>query len=139
MNTLLSLVRTFVPDAVLRAKVLQELRIVSAAASAWVLTSLYVFLTTHVHAFSQTDDMAIATVVATAVGGLVLAIGSAVFSWLDPEKVDAKVQQAHVDGQVLGAQLATSSPQAAAKVAAVSGTPEALADVLAKLKAASGQ
>ncbi|HEX3429565.1 MAG TPA: hypothetical protein VHT03_01655 [Rhizomicrobium sp.] len=74
---MLNLIRALVPGGLLRAQVLKWLRWASTAVGAWVLTSTYVRLTTHIHSLSQSDAASISGVVATAAAGLVLTFGHA--------------------------------------------------------------
>lgn len=135
MNTLLSLVRTFVPDGLLRAKVLAAIRAASLMAGAAVLTIAYGFITTHFKMISEADATAIATTLSTCAAGLVLTIGAAVFQQLDPVKVDREVKSAHAAGVAIAAKAISAGTTTPEEITAASGTPMALAELIAKLKA----
>lgn len=103
----------------------------SMAAGAWALTSTYVYLTTHISTLSQTDAMSIAATVSTAVGGLILTVGSAVYDQLDAGNVDAKIQIAAVTGST----ETVNDKDSIQAVKDNKATPEALPSALATIQA----
>lgn len=137
MNTLLSLARTFLPDGVLRARVLQQLRTWGAAAGVLVLAWTVAYIKSHFPQIADADATAIATTIAAAVSGLIVSVGSAIFAWLDPIKVDATVKAAQAQGASQAAAAIGAGQTTPADITAASGSPAALAKVLAAL--ASGK
>ena len=130
----LNLVRKYLSDPVMKAKIMAWLRYAATAAGVATTTTVGEFIATHLTFFSQTSAMGIATAAGAAVAGLILAIGSAVYgSVVVPNNTAAKISIAAATGSE---DLANHAPTVAAvKVAAQSGTPEALQQLLASLKA----
>lgn len=124
-------VKSILSSGVFRARVLKVINGASLAAGAWTLSHMYDWLTTHATYFSQADSMAIAGTVSAAVAGLILTVGSAIYSQLDVSKVNAKIVTAAVTGSV----EAANNPDVRKAVTAASGSPEALQQVIATLKA----
>lgn len=124
----------YLSDPETKAKVMKWLRWASQGAGAWVLTSLYIWIRAHFSMISDGDAAAIAGVVSTAIGGLVLSGGSALYSMIDAANVGAKIEIAKAGGT--DAQI--NDPKLVATVRAVSGTPAALEQTLAILKTGAG-
>lgn len=96
-NFLIGIARSFLTNGLVRARVLQLSRVASAALSGWVLTSVYVFITTHLKFIDAHDAAYLAGVLATCAGGLVLGIVSVIYSWADPKKVSQEIASAKAD------------------------------------------
>lgn len=124
-------VKVLLSSSIVRARAMKVLNGLSMAGGTWALTSTYVFITMHFHSVSTVDATAIATTVSAAVAGLILTIGSAIYSQFDVTKVNAKVTTAAVTGSV----EAANDPGIRAAVTAASGSPEALAQLKATLVA----
>lgn len=124
--------RRFLSDPETKAKALKWLRWASQGAGAATLTLVLNWLTSH--NIDQANALAIATVVSTAVGGLILSGGSAIYSLIDVENVGAKIQIAKAGGT--DAQI--NDPKEVATIKAASGTPSALQQALAALTAGEG-
>lgn len=133
---MLDLIRRLIPDDLIRAKFLKYLRSAAMAAGAAVLTFVTTFLVQH-H-FSIEDATAIATVVSSAVAGLILTVGSALFSQWDATHVD-KIQASSVIDTASTVAAAIGSGQTTPQQiqAAVAQGKPALDAALAALK--SGQ
>lgn len=124
----MSIIKTLLSNPLVKARALQVLQGASMAAGAWAMTSSYVFLSTH--GVSNTDALSIATVVSTAVAGLILSLGSMVYSQMDVTRVDTKIQIAAITGSV----QAVNDKQAIQVAKTVSGSPEALQEALRVLQ-----
>ena len=123
------LMQKFLSDPETKAKALKWLRWASQGAGAWVLTSLYVWLRAHLAMISDGDAAAIAGVVSTAVAGLILSGGSAIYSMIDVANVGAKVAIAKAGGT--DAQINDKAVVAQVKTVlkAEDGTPQAIQQV----------
>lgn len=132
--------KVILASGLVKARVMKAINGASMAAGGWALTSTYVFITTHFHTVSTGDATAIASTVSLAVAGLVLTIGSAIYSQFDATKVDAKITTAAVTGSVQAAndpnvRAAVVAAAASPTITAPSGSPEALAQLKASLAA----
>lgn len=125
MGSIVNLIHAFGLDGVVRARALQMLRMAGAAAAGW----LGFWLTKH--GIAQAD----ASAIGAAVAALILASGSAVFSWIDPAAVDQKMADAHAQGAALAASAIRAGKATPEQITALSGSPEALKQLLAMLKA----
>lgn len=128
MSTIFNLIKALGLDTVLRARVLQELRVLGAYAAGFISNWLVA------HGVSPND----ATAVGASIASLVLTCGSAGFSWIDPAKVNEKITAAHAQGVATAAAAITAGTVTPAAITAVSGTPDALLQLAAKLKAGHG-
>lgn len=126
MGALFNIIRSLGLDSVLRARVLQELRVVGGMAAGALATWLAS------KGVSQSDALAIGA----AVSALIVAAGSAGFSWADPQKVDDKMTSTHADGAVAAATLIASGKATPQQITALSGSPAALKELLARLSTA---
>lgn len=124
-----AMLKTFIANPLVRARIIKAIRGASMAAGAWALTSTYVFITTHFKQLSAEDATAIATVVSTSVGGLVLTIGSAIYSQFDVSNVNAKVTAAAATGTVEAASDPAVLAKAKEAIKATSGSPDALLEL----------
>lgn len=111
---------SFVPDGLVKAGINALARHVATGLAAVVLTLLLS------HGATQTD----AKHISEDVGSIILALGSVAWSLYDNKKVDTKIKTAAATGSV----QAANTP-AIRTIVAQNGTPDALAQALAKLKA----
>ncbi len=132
-NWLKSLLASYLDNPAIKAKIMAWLRWAAAAAGTAVFTLTVQFITAHLAFIEQGYAVAIATTLAGAVSSMVLLAGSAAYNVIDPDTVNARIQIAAATGSTA---LVNDKPTVqAVKVAAKSGTPEALSQVLANLKA----
>ena len=127
------LLKTFLSDPTTKAKALKWLRWASQGAGAATLTLVFNWLMSH-H-IDQANATAIATVVSTAVGGLILSGGSALYSMVDANNVGAKIAIAKAGGTDAQINDTAVVKEVKAAVTAPSGTPAALQQVQAVLEA----
>lgn len=130
------ILKTFISSGLVRARVTAGINAASIATGGWVLSHLYDWLGAHATFFSKADDATIAGLVATALAGLVLTVGSSVYNTVvDPNNVNAKVIAAAATSSVVAANDPAVIKEAKASVAATPGTQAALDDLVAKLSA----
>jgi hypothetical protein len=131
-----NLLRSLVSSPLMRARIKNGINAASIAAGAWTLSHLYDWLMAHATYFSQTDNMAIAGTIASAIAGVVLTGGSVIYSTVvDPNTVNAKIIAVAATGDVTTASDPVVVADVKAAVKAVPGTPAALDDLVAKLSA----
>lgn len=82
------------------------------------------------HGVGQTD----ASTAAQDIGGLILVGVSIAFSMLDVKKVDNQVATTAAQAAATASQAAAANPAVAKQIAAVSGSPEALGQLLTALR-----
>lgn len=126
----MGIIQSLFSSPLVKAKALKWLRWASTSAGAVTLTWTFNFLSVNMKSFSTADDASIATVVSTAVAGLILSIGGAVYSMIDANNVDAKITIAAATGSTAQA----NDPVAVRSVKAASGSPEALQEAISALK-----
>lgn len=127
-----SILKMLFSSPVVQARAKGVIATASAVAGGWVLSHMIDWLGAHAAFLSHADAMALAGTVATFAAGLILAGGTAVFNVVvDPSNVNAKVIAAAATGNPATANDASTI----ATVKAAAGTPDALADVVAKLTA----
>lgn len=125
------ILKTFIGSGLVRARVTAGINAASIALGAWTLSHLYDWLMAHATFFSTTDNAAIAGTVATAIAGLVLTGGSALYNTIvDPNNVNAKVIAAAATGDVA---TANDPATVTAVKAAVKASPDDLGALVAKL------
>lgn len=120
-------INSLVPDSVRGAQVLKALRWLATVAG----TAVFSFCVAH--GFNTTD----ATAISGAVGGLIIAVGSGIYSLWDAKNVGAKIDAVKVETAQQTAAAVVADPNTAEKIAvtAQSGTPEAAKQVTAILLA----
>ena len=136
MTLLSALVPTFIKNwlcnPVIKAKLMKWLRWASQGAGTFVLVNTYQYLHLHVTSLPDSNAATIAGVLSAAAGGLILSVGSALYSMIDADTVDAKINIVALTGSVHAANSNTliKEVKAATKqISAPSGTPEALAQL----------
>ena len=127
--------KNLLSNGLLRAKALKWLRWASNSAGTSTMTLVAVYIHRHFgQLVNDTDGFAIATVLGTAVGGLIMSVGSAFFAQADANNVDAKMQIAAVTGSIAAANDKSNVQAVKQAVTAPSGSPEALQQVMTALK-----
>lgn len=127
-------IKTLLSSPTVKARALKIIRGGSMAAGAWALTSSYVWLTTHVTSLSEVDAMSIASVISTAVAGLVLTVGSAIYSQFDVTLVSEKITVAAATGSVEAANDKQFRTEIIKYVGAPSGSPESVTQAVEILR-----
>lgn len=135
-------VKDLLANPLVKARIKNGINAASIGVGAATLDHMYNWLLAHATYFSQADSAAIAGTVASCAAGLVLTVGSAIYSTVvDPANVNAKVIAAAATGDASAANDASTikDVKAAVKADAVlatpPGTPGALDALVAKLSA----
>jgi len=118
-------IKSILPDGVLRSWVLATGRHVATAASGVVLTYLIA------HGAKQAD----ADTIAQAIGAIVLGLCSYGYSLWDVKNVDKKISTAKNETAVTISTAVKADPKVSKEVTAASGSPDAMNDLIARLKA----
>ena len=121
-----SFITSLVPDSVIGAQVLKGLRWLSTVIGAALFTDLV-----H-HGMTQSD----AASISAAAGGLVLAVGSGLYSMWDAKNVGKKLDQTAMTTaqEVTSAIVANPNATSTIAITAQSGSPQALQQLLALAK-----
>lgn len=127
-------IKTFLSNPVVKARALKLIRGASMAAGGWALHSSYNWMTAHFTNMSEASALSIATALSTAVAGLVLTIGSAVYAQFDVTNVAEKMTVAAATGSLEAANDKTVRKEIIAQVVAKSGTPESVTQAVEVLR-----
>lgn len=127
-------IKTFLSNPIVKARALKLIRGGSMAAGGWALNSSYDWMTAHFTNMSEASALSIATALSTAVAGLVLTIGSAVYAQFDVTNVAEKMTVAAATGSLEAANDKTVRKEIIAQVVAKSGTPESVTQAVEVLR-----
>lgn len=122
--------QTLLDSPLVSARVKAGIASAAVFAGGWVLSHMLDWLYAHATFFTHATDLTIAGTLAACVAALVASLVGVIYPQKDVSNVDAKVKTAAVTGNVACA----NNPEVVQQVKDAAGSPQALADLQAKLQ-----